>query len=316
MAVSSKTKNVSRKSAHAFKEKGAKKASEKLAKTNPMDFIISDLRYYIDQQTKVIYTDKDPNEKPSNRSVELHPSSYPYCGLRQIYRDLKGIKAEPMDFYGEYYTSLGTLKHELMQKYLGRGKKILGDWKCLDCDYRMKLTTYKKCPKCQSVRLLYEEIGIKFGKWTHGHIDGVVQINGKWYVIDYKTTSTKKNAEHRKTGKVYPYGYNVAQISSYCFDLDTFVVTDKGKVRIRNIIQAPLGTYKVLSYNHSTEKSEYKDVTFTSEHPTEECLMEIEYDGGKFRVTESHEVWSVTRNAYIKAKDLLEGEDLLLLKPD
>jgi len=112
------------------------------------------------------------------------------------------------------------MKHELMQKYLGKGKKILGDWKCLECDYRMKLTTHKKCPKCKSDHLLYEELGIKFGKWTHGHIDGVVQINGKWYVVDYKTTSSKNNAEHKKTGNKYPYISNVAQISSYVVFLE------------------------------------------------------------------------------------------------
>ena len=230
MATSSKTRTVTKssksKAAHSFKARGKAKHAERMAKSDPMDFIISDLRYYIDQQTKIIHTDKDPNEKPSTRESELHPSSYPYCGLRHAYRLLTGIKKEPLDFYGEYYTSLGTMKHELMQKYLGRGKKILGDWKCLDCSHRLKLTTYRKCPKCRSVRVMYEEIGIKFGKYTHGHIDGVVQINGKWYVIDYKTTSTKKNDLHRKTGNVYPYGYNVAQISSYvpyleeCYDIE------------------------------------------------------------------------------------------------
>lgn len=226
MPVVSSSKSVTRtskdkpaatgKAAHAFR----KKQSVSDSKMTPIDFVIADLKHYIKEHTSKIYV--VPDNPNSTRHLELHPSSYPYCGLRHAWRDLKGIPREPMDFYGEYYTSLGTMKHELMQKYLGKGKRILGDWTCLnkECGHKIAFTTYKPCPKCKSKEMQYEELGIKFGKWTHGHIDGVVQINGKWFVLDYKTTGTKKNEKHRLTKNVYPNPYNVAQIESYVVYLE------------------------------------------------------------------------------------------------
>lgn len=223
MASISSSKSVTKKkpvkAAHDFKRRGAKKAQAALTNNgrgDPFDLIAAELRYYIDQQVRTII--RVPQE-PSTRHLELHPSSFPYCGLRHAYRTLLGIDKEDMDYYGEYYTSLGTLKHELMQKYLGRGRKVLGDWVCQECGKKVAFRTYAPCPKCKSDHMKYEELGIKFGKWTHGHIDGVIKIDGKWFVVDYKTTSTKKNAEHKKKA-IYPYKYNVAQISSYCSYLE------------------------------------------------------------------------------------------------
>lgn len=221
MATVSKSKNVSKsepkskpKAAHTFKQKGAKKAEAKIVhKSHPFDYVAAEAKYYIESQAKLIF--KQQPDPKSKRHLELHPSSFPYCGLRHAFRLLTNAPKQDMDFYGEYYTSLGTMAHELMQKYLGRGKRMLGDWKCHDCGKTTAFSTYAPCPKCRSPNMHYEELGIKFGKWTHGHVDGVVKVNGKWYVLDYKTTSTKNNAEHRAKGNKYPYKGNLAQVTAY-----------------------------------------------------------------------------------------------------
>lgn len=57
------------------------------------------------------------------------------------------------------------------------------------------------------------ELNLK--KYTRGHIDGIIKIKGKYYIIDYKTSSTPKNENHKRFKNVYPYKYNIAQIESY-----------------------------------------------------------------------------------------------------
>lgn len=185
--------------------------------TNKASFDIATLQYYIKEQSKIIYPKFNQLDE---RFGELHPSSYPFCGLEHAWNIINDIKRTPIDYFGDFYTSTGTVMHELMQRQFGRGKKILGDWKCLSCGRKKKLAYYSKCSKCNSEHVEYEELGIHFGKYTFGHVDGVVNIDEKLYVIDYKTSSVKNNNKHRETGKQYPYKHNAAQIKSYCVYLE------------------------------------------------------------------------------------------------
>ncbi len=289
-----------------------KKSKKKVSKkTNRASFAIATLQHYIKQQASIIYP---PQTKHNSREGELHPSSYPFCGLEHGWNILNKVQQKPMDYMGNFYTGLGTFMHELMQRQFGRGKQILGDWKCLECGKKKKLTFYSRCKRCGSEHVEYEELLIKFKKYTVGHVDGVVELDGKLWVIDYKSTSVKNNNKHRETGTQYPYKKNTAQIKSYCFHPDTLVITDKGKIRIQDIVASPIGTYKALSYSHLTRTEEYKDISFTSVHTTKQEMFEIEYEGGTVRLTEDHEVWSVTRQKYVKVKELEEGEEMLLAK--
>lgn len=158
------------------------------------------------------------------RSEELHPSSYPFCGLKHAYERMihGGHKPKSMDFYGEYYTKLGTMKHELLQEWIGKkGGSILGNWKCSnkECGHVVTMSQYVRCPKCKS-DTHYQEVQVRFGKYTVGHIDGIWKPfrNKEIYIpIDYKTSSEKKMYLHKvKKLPIYPHGYNKAQIKSYC----------------------------------------------------------------------------------------------------
>jgi hypothetical protein len=69
----------------------------------------------------------------------------------------------------------------------------------------------------------YQELGIKWGKFIVGHVDGLflLKIQNKFYVLDYKTSSVDRINEHYRTGGTYfPYKGNVAQITSYCVLLE------------------------------------------------------------------------------------------------
>ena len=41
-------------------------------------------------------------------------------------------------------------------------------------------------------------------------------------------------------------------------------------------------------------------------------MYKIEYEGGSISVTGNHPVWSVTRNAYIRADDIQEDEEIMV----
>lgn len=282
--------------------------------------VISALDKYIGDNTKGNRT----LPMQGNRAYELHPSSFPYCALWHAHDIFKngGIPTtQDIDYYGQYYTGLGSFKHELMQDWLGKGKQIVGDWKCKKfnhpkkpCKGERKFTVYDSCPKCDG-EMEYHEIGIKFGKYTHGHLDGIFFYKGKYYIIDYKTSGQYKLFQH-KSGRavMFPMGYNKAQIESYCFHPDTFVVTDRGKIKVKDLVDRIKAGEKVkaLSFSHETNSVEYSQINNAWSKETADEMFEIEYEGGLVKVTENHELWSVTRQCYVKAKDILENEEILI----
>lgn len=188
--------------------------------------VIAALDKYITENTK----GKRVTPINGNRAHELHPSSFPYCGLQHVHEIFKngGIPTtQEIDYFGMYYTGLGSFKHELMQDWLGKGKQLVGDWLCKNryrkkkpCKGERKTSVYASCPKCGG-DMDYHELGIKFGKHTHGHLDGIFLWKGKYYIIDYKTTGQYKLFQH-KSGKAvcFPFGYNKAQIESYQYYIE------------------------------------------------------------------------------------------------
>lgn len=96
-----------------------------------------------------------------------------------------------------------------------------------------------------------------------------------------------------------------------CIDLSMYVETSDGKIQLRDLITSS-NPPKIKSFNHEKNKIEFRRMMYKSIHTTNEDMLEIEYEGGVIQVTENHEVWSVTRNSYIKAKDIQENEVILL----
>ena len=97
----------------------------------------------------------------------------------------------------------------------------------------------------------------------------------------------------------------------FCFHPDTLILTETGWMGIDEFIDLPKKP-KLLSFNHKKGAFEYKDVILTSRHQTVEKMYEIEYEGGTLRVTGNHKVWSITRNAYVRADEICLGEDVAI----
>lgn len=166
------------------------------------------------------------------RIEELHPSSFPYCGLRhslELASSDGDNKTFNMSAEMEYYCSVGTVAHLIFQKHnrllKGGGREVpvmVGDWTCPACQYKNKFRPYHTCKKCKSpaiqgevARLSGDEISVQLGTRTTGHTDDVIMIDGRYWVVDYKTSSVRATQNYKKFNRGLPYKHNVHQIQSY-----------------------------------------------------------------------------------------------------
>lgn len=158
-----------------------------------------------------------------DRLRRLRVSSFPYCGLKDAYNRLIDHKETHVSSGMEFYTGTGTTAHTVFQRWLGCSERIYGAWKCRSkkCNPKNKITVEfgnsSVCPKCKG-EMEYEEFTVKYGKNLTGHLDGVYKdSNGKYWVIDYKTSSVRMIRRHdQEPDPIFPYTKNRVQILSYC----------------------------------------------------------------------------------------------------
>ena len=151
------------------------------------------------------------------RDSELHPSSLPICPLRESYnRHLRPTDFPVYNTFGQdYFLNVGTLTHEILQRWVGASGKIVGNWSCAACKAKYPFCTRPAgCKKCGGDSLNYHELGGKDGN-VSWHTDGLFLKSNKYILFDYKTTGEKQLIDHEKTGKVFPYSANCFQLEAY-----------------------------------------------------------------------------------------------------
>jgi hypothetical protein len=146
---------------------------------------------------------------------ELHPSSFPFCALRNAYEFASGTKRQQrwLDMRSDFFFSVGTTVHTILQRWLFRAGVIHGHLQCNDCSHQTKKLVVKStCPKCGSKNTLYVEPGGRHGKNVVWHSDTLFQdSNGEYWVVDYKTTSVRDI----QTAHALPIQSNIHQIEKY-----------------------------------------------------------------------------------------------------
>jgi hypothetical protein len=191
----------------------------------------------------------DMPNSPQVRSV-LRASSLPFCGREYIYA-LSGL--ETRDGFADYFLSVGTTAHTVMQnsilRYALQSKLVKGtpprfdivrDFQCQNCKSWYPFTpivasglSTHGCHFCKTP--------VTFGagdngaggtfKWFEstvqyrglvGHMDDIWLVpksDGSGtvtlYNIDYKTSMATAVYSHRKTGNVFPKYGNEFQLNSY-----------------------------------------------------------------------------------------------------
>jgi len=162
-----------------------------------------------------------PDDK-KKRHLELHPSSFPYCPLQTLVEVAQnGLYLSKWESASsDYYCSVGTAVHTVMQKHFGRAMHVVGDWTCKKCGNVAAFKTFEQAGQCCGRNRHYEELGIKFKKTVRGHTDGLFLYEGEYWVGDYKTASVVKCDKYKEEvvdGKEpsLPLRGNREQIRSY-----------------------------------------------------------------------------------------------------
>lgn len=170
------------------------------------------------------------------RLEDLHPSSFPFCPMFKTLDLLENgyvTEHEQETFGGQIFTRIGTEFHEVVQQALCQAHLhefasdeyiLIGDHRCLNdkCKHVHRFSSYpKKCEKCKQTSdgFFYDELAVWFkGHTITGHSDGLLlcKSTGKYWVIDFKTTSMTNIIKHNETGNKFPYMSNKNQIKSYC----------------------------------------------------------------------------------------------------
>jgi len=83
-----------------------------------------------------------------------------------------------------------AMHHWYQNKYLGPMGILRGNWKCVVCGEVVKDSLLPKtnCSNCDARRYEYEEMYFVNTEWSiSGHLDGILDIKGKEWLMDLKT---------------------------------------------------------------------------------------------------------------------------------
>lgn len=159
--------------------------------------------------------------KPSTRAFGWHPSDFVgMCPRQHVLSVLRKYKRASIEPSLRRIFDVGSAMHAWYQNnYFAQMHILWGKWKCLRCDGISwgLLPGEKNCSHCgRSARWEYKEVPIKaplpgnFQKQIVGRSDGIIQISGKWYLLEIKTINEygftwMKNAKdaHRAQVQVY-----------------------------------------------------------------------------------------------------------------
>lgn len=101
-----------------------------------------------------------------------------------------------------------------------------------------------------------------------------------------------------------------------CFDYNTLITTNKGKLKIGDIVENKINC-EILSYNHKTNEFEFKPILNHFKNKVQEELIELEILGEdnkihKIKCTKNHKIYTDNRG-YVEADLLTENDKILIV---
>jgi len=165
----------------------------------------------------------------------LRGSDMPICPMK-LALDTNRVnqRTQFTSFMKDFYTSIGSVFHELVQKWFGVSGVMFGKWECPHCKKLYPegsskedsigvlgpvVCTCRKFPTyCNYVE--FNPMNIPDTGEFKGHVDGVALIHGKYIVLEFKTTDTDKVRRRRQHGADPKHE---VQASSYRYVLPQFL---------------------------------------------------------------------------------------------
>ena len=134
-----------------------------------------------------------------------------FCQVSFLIPLIEGAYEEET-FTKDFYCDVGTAVHSVLQKWFGLTGNLYGLWKCPVCDKIIKEgfgPVYHK--PCNSI-CIYDEYSLNYKELT-GHCDGIVIVDNKCYILEFKTISLK--GLNDRILKNEPIDYHSNQINMY-----------------------------------------------------------------------------------------------------
>ena len=122
------------------------------------------------------------------------------------------------------------------------------------------------------------------------------------------------NAERKDTGVIFEeLGIDMLFIDeAHCFPYDTLVATDRGFLKIGDIVEARLDV-NVASLDHETGTMSWRPIHNHWRHDRGDAqFVTVHADGLAVKCTDNHHIY-VEGRGYVEAKDIRPGETLLVL---
>jgi hypothetical protein len=205
---------------------GKRKTGQAL-ETKKITNVVQDLVH--DYAQAIEHTKHSSRVNPT-RVLYLRPSQLPFCPIEFFINHAGKGLYRSMGLAGSLYVNMGTVVHSVLQQYLVKSGKILGNYKCHECGTFHKFSFKTECCDFPTE---YHELEISWGGIS-GHIDAVYKYKGKYYILDFKTTSVaqapKKQKDpgvtYREQIETYAYLFELQYKTPIAGIMDAFIIRD------------------------------------------------------------------------------------------
>jgi len=165
-----------------------------------------------------------------SRVLYLRPSQLPFCPREFFITHASKGLSRSMDMAGSLYVNMGTVVHTVLQRYLTKSGKILGNYKCHECGTLHKFSFKTECCDFPTE---YFEIEINQNN-IRGHIDAIYKYKDQYFILDFKTTSIaqapKKEKDpgvvYREQIETYAYLFELQYGQQISGIMDAFIIRD------------------------------------------------------------------------------------------
>lgn len=250
---------------------------------------------------------KENKENWLNYKVELEKNYEQYSELAHSF--LKdGIKLFPHQIVAGLF--LNRAKSALISHEMGTGKSLSSILYCEMNNYEkiivitpnsLKFNYFNEVDKFTDSKAYI--INKRKNKYTIEE--------SKYIIFNYEYFNPSNKIKFSNKWKKLGIGNINALVFDECFTYDTLIETTRGKLKIGDIVEKKIPV-KVLTYNHTLKKTEYKSISGYL-YNGEKSVMKINLSNGKsIECTPNHKIY--INNDYIEAKNLKNGDKLFILQ--